>query len=60
MPTAKQVQNARIKLKVISKPKGNTPKLPNRLTYILIGVDPKTQRDKNFIKTVEEYAKLRR
>ena len=60
MPTRKQVQNAKKKLKVMPKPKGNTPKLPNRLTYILIGVDPKIQRDKNFLKAVQEYAKLRR
>jgi hypothetical protein len=60
MPTTKQVQNAKKKLKVMPKPKGNTPKLPNRLTYILIGVDPKIQRDKNFLKAVQEYAKLRR
>jgi hypothetical protein len=60
MPTTKQVQNAKKKLKVMPKPKGNTPKLPNRLTYILIGVDPKIRRDKNFLKAVQEYAKLRR
>ena len=60
MPTRKQVQNAKKKLKVMPKPKGNTPKLPNRLTYILIGVDPKIRRDKNFLKAVQEYAKLRR
>ena len=60
MPTTKQVQNAKKKLRVMPKPKGNTPKLPNRLTYILIGVDPKIQRDKNFLKAVQEYAKLRR
>ena len=60
MPTTKQVQNAKKKLRVMPKPKGNTPKLPSRLTYILIGVDPKIRRDKNFLKAVQEYAKLRR
>jgi len=60
MPTAKQVQNARKKLKMVPKSKGNTPKVPNKLTYVLIGVDPKVKRDREFIRAVQEYAKLRR
>jgi predicted transcriptional regulator len=59
MPTAKQLQNAKKKLKMTPKPNGNKPKLPNRLTYILIGVDPKMKRDREFLKAVREYAKSR-
>jgi predicted transcriptional regulator len=59
MPTAKQLQNAKKKLKMTPKPTGNKPKLPNRLTYILIGVDPKMKRDREFLKAVREYAKNR-
>lgn len=60
MPTTKQVQNAKKKLKMVPKPKGNTPKIPNKLTYILISVDPKVKRDREFLKTVQEYAEFRR
>lgn len=59
MPTVKQLQNAKKKLKMTPKPTGNKPKLPNRLTYILIGVDPKMKRDREFLKAVREYAKYR-
>jgi predicted transcriptional regulator len=59
MPTAKQLQNAKKKLKMTPKSTGNKPKLPNRLTYIIIGVDPKTKRDREFLKAVREYAKSR-
>ena len=57
MPTAKQVQNAKKKLKMTPKPTGNKPKLPNRLTYIVIAADPKVSRDRAFLKTVREYMK---
>ena len=57
MPTAKQVQNAKTKLKVTPKPKGNKPKIPNRLTYIVIAADPKVKRDREFLKTVREHMK---
>lgn len=57
MPTVKQIQNAKKKLKMTPKPKGNKPKIPNRLTYILIGVDPKIARDRQFLKRVQQFAK---
>ena len=60
MPTTKHIQNAKKKLKIMPKPKGNSPKLPNKMTYVLIGVDPKVKRDREFLKAVQEYAKLRR
>ena len=55
MPTAKQLQNAKKKLKMTPKPSGNRPKLPNRLTYIVIATDPKLKRDREFLKSVREY-----
>ena len=45
MPTAKQIQNAKKTLKPTPKPKGNKPKLPNKLTYIVISADPKNVMD---------------
>jgi predicted transcriptional regulator len=57
MPTAKQLQNAKKKLKMTPKPSGNKPKLPNRLTYIVIATDPKIKRDRELLKTVREYMK---
>ena len=59
MPTAKQIQNAKKTLKTTPKPKGNKPKLPNKLTYIVISADPKIKRDREFLKTVREYMKNR-
>ena len=59
MPTAKQIQNAKKTLKPTPKPKGNKPKLPNKLTYIVISADPKVKRDREFLKTVREYMKNR-
>jgi hypothetical protein len=57
MPTVKQIQNAKKKLKMSPKPKGNAPRLPNRITYILIGVDPKIARNRQFLKRVQDFAK---
>ena len=57
MPTVKQIQNAKKKLKISPKPKGNTPRLPNRIAYILIGVDPKIARNRQFLKRVQDFAK---
>ena len=55
MPTVKQIGNSKKKLRATPRPKGNKPKLPNRLTYIIITADPKTKRDKAFLKTVREH-----
>lgn len=57
MPSVKQIQNTKKKLKMTPKPTGNKPKLPNRLTYIVIATDPKIKRDREFLKTVREYMK---
>ena len=43
MPSVKQNQNAKKKFKMTPKPTGNKPKLPNRLTYIVIATDPQAQ-----------------
>ena len=48
MPTKKQIENAKAKLKVVKKPKGNAPKLPNRLQYIIIRVDGRKKADRPF------------
>lgn len=55
MPTVKQIQNSKKKLKVVPKPKGNKPKLPNKMTYLIILADPKTKRDKEFLKMVRQH-----
>ncbi len=55
MPTVKQIENSKKKLKVVPKSTGNKPKLPNKLTYIIIMADPKTKRDKEFLKMVREH-----
>ncbi len=55
MPTVKQIGNSKKKLRATPRPKGNKPKLPNRLTYIIIMADPTTKRDKAFLKTVREH-----
>ena len=58
MPTTKQLKNARKKLKRVPKPKGNSPKIVDLLTYILIRDDPAKKRDRNFIESQKEYEKI--
>tara|TARA_B110000977_G_scaffold150437_1_gene190758 strand:+ start:2219 stop:2404 length:186 start_codon:yes stop_codon:yes gene_type:complete len=55
MPTKKQIENAKAKLKVVKKPKGNAPKLPNRLQYIIIRVDGRKKADRQMFSDVQEY-----
>ncbi len=57
MPTVKQLQNTRKKLKKTPKPKGNSPRLPTASLLRLIAADPKIGRDKDFIKRAHELAK---
>ena len=57
MPTAKQIQNAKKKLKKTPKPKGNSPRLPTASLLRLIAADPKIGRDKAFMKRAHELAK---
>jgi len=56
MPTAKQIQNAKKKLKKTPKPTGNTPRLPTASLLRLIAADPKIGRDKAFMKRAHELA----
>jgi hypothetical protein len=56
MPTAKQIQNAKKKLKKTPKPKGNSPRLPTASLLRLIAADPKIGRDKAFMKRAHELA----
>tara|TARA_B100001142_G_scaffold324763_1_gene377055 strand:- start:1003 stop:1206 length:204 start_codon:yes stop_codon:yes gene_type:complete len=58
MPTTKQLKNARKKLKRVPKPKGNSPKIVDLLTYILIRDDPVKKRDRNFVESQKEYEKI--
>ena len=58
MPTTKQLKNARKKLKRVPKPKGNSPKIVDLLTYILIRDDPAKKRDRNFVESQKEYEKF--
>jgi len=56
MPTAKQIQNAKKKLKKTPKPTGNSPRLPTASLLRLIAADPKIGRDKAFMKRAHELA----
>ena len=57
MPTVKQIQNARKKLKKTPTPKGNSPKIPSATLLRLIKADPKLRRDKEFMKRAHELTK---
>ena len=54
MPTAKQLQNAKSKLKKTSKPTGNKPTIPTAALLRLIAADPRIQRNREFMKQVHE------
>ena len=58
MPTTKQLKNANKKLKKVPKPKGNSPKIVDILTYILIRDDPNKKRKNDFVKSQREYEKI--
>jgi len=57
MPTTKQLQNAKKKLKKTPKPLGNSPKIPTAALLRLIAADPKIRRNKEFIKQVHLLSK---
>lgn len=57
MPTVKQLQNAKKKLKKTPAPKGNSPRIPTSTLLRLIAADPKIGRDKAFMKRAHELAK---
>ena len=48
MPTTKQIQDARKKLKKMPKPKGNAPKIPSSALLRLIANDPKIKRTRTY------------
>ena len=52
MPSAKQLQDARKKLKATPKPKGNSPRIPSAALLRIIKADPKIKRNKEFVKRV--------
>jgi len=54
MPTVKQIQSARKKLKSTPKPKGNSPKIPSAALLRIIKSDPAISRNKEFMKRVQE------
>lgn len=57
MPTAKQLQNAKKKLKKTTKPTGNKPTIPTAALLRLIAADPRIQRNREFMKQVHELTK---
>ena len=57
MPTVKQLQNAKSKLKKTNKPTGNKPVIPTAALLRLIAADPRIQRNRNFMKQVQELVK---
>jgi hypothetical protein len=57
MPTSKELQSARKKLKSTPKPKGNSPKIPTAALLRIIKADPKVSRNKEFMKRVHELTK---
>lgn len=57
MPTVKQIQSARKKLKSRPKPRGNSPKIPTAALLRIIKADPKVSRNKEFMKRVHELTK---
>ncbi len=54
MPTKKEIQEAKGKLKPTKKSKGNSPKIPNRLKYIIIRVDNRKKADREMFSRVQE------
>ena len=54
MPTAKQLQNAKTRLKKTTKPTGNKPTIPTAALLRLIAADPRIQRNRQFMKQVQE------
>lgn len=58
MPTAKQLTNAKTKLKTTTtKSNRSKPLLPTRLTYVLLSIDPKVMRNRQFLKSQREYVR---
>jgi hypothetical protein len=57
MPTAKQLQNAKTKLKKTTKPTGNKPTIPTAALLRLIAADPMIKRNREFMKQVHELTK---
>jgi hypothetical protein len=57
MPTAKQLQNAKTKLKKTTKPTGNKPTIPTAALLRLIAADPRIKRNREFMKQVHELTK---
>ena len=57
MPSVKQIQDARKKLKKTPKSKGNAPKIPCAALLRIINADPKIKRNKEFMKRVQELIK---
>ncbi len=57
MPTAKQLQNAKTKLKKTTKPTGNKPTIPTAALLRLVAADPKIKRNREFMKQVQELTK---
>ena len=57
MPTIKQIQNAKKKLKKTTKPTGNKPTIPTAALLRLIAADPRIKRNREFMKQVYQLSK---
>jgi len=60
MPTTPQIRQAKKKLTPISPSKKkykNSPKIDDRLTYILRMADPKVKRDQQLAQAIRNYLK---
>ena len=54
MPTKKELQDAKSKYKPTKRSRGNSPKIPNRLKYIIIRVDNRKKADREMFSRVQE------
>ena len=60
MPTIKEIQSAKKKLKKTPKPKGNSPRIPTAALLRIIKADPKVSRNREFMKRVHEPTKKKK
>ncbi len=57
MPSVKQIQDARKKLKVTPRSKGNAPKIPCAALLRIINATPKIKRNRELMKRVKQLCK---
>ena len=57
MPSTKQIQDAKKKLKSVPRGTGNRPMIPTADLLRIIAADPKIKRNREFMKRVQELIK---